>query len=113
MAESSEEAFAAASREGEEERAKLPLPQAVRYDAPSGRVVVEFVNGSVFTVPARALQDLQDATDADLAQVELAGETGLRWERLDVDFSIAGLMRGVFGTAAFMKAQGGGQSRAA
>ena len=56
---------------------------------------------------ARSLEGLEDASDA-----ELAGETGLHWESRDVDCTIAGLMRGIFGTAHFMEAQRkGGQTR--
>lgn len=104
--------FEEASRRGEEERAKSPIPAAVRYDRESGRIVVDFTNGASFMVPARSLQDLADANDDEIAEVELAGETALHWERLDVDFSIAGLMNGIFGTARFMEAQRrGGQSK--
>lgn len=65
-------------------------------------------------VPARSIQGLENATPAQLAEVELLGETGLHWETLDVDFTILGLMKGIFGTAKFMEAQRrGGQSRSA
>ena len=106
--------YRAATARGDEERALSPIPVTVRFDAPSGRLVVEFTNGAALLVPARSLQGLEDASDAELAEVELAGETGLHWETRDVDFTIAGLMRGVFGTARFMDAQRkGGQSRSA
>ena len=64
-------------------------------------------------VPAHALQDLRDATDDDLAEVELLGSYGLHWEKLDVDFTIPGLMAGIFGTARFMREiqSKGGKSR--
>ncbi len=32
----------------------------------------------------------------------MLGETGLHWENLDIDYEIAGLITGIFGTAAFM-----------
>lgn len=103
-----------ATQRGAEERARLPVPAAVRFDAVAGRLVVEFTNGAALLVPARSLQGLEDATDAELAEVELAGETGLHWAGRDVDFTIAGLMEGIFGTARFMDAQRkGGQSRSA
>ncbi|MEX6507348.1 DUF2442 domain-containing protein [Jiella sp. M17.18] len=105
-----EGAYRAAVQAGEEERRRQPLPAAATYDRRSGRIVVEFENGAAFMVPARLLQGLQDASDDDLASVELLGETGLHWEALDVDLSIAGLMAGIFGTARFM-AQRGGASR--
>lgn len=101
-----------ATRRGEEERANSPIPASVRFDEVSGRIVVEFTNGSAFMVPARSLQGLEDATNSQLTEVELLGETGLHWESLDVDYTIAGLMRGVFGNAKFMDAQRrGGRSR--
>lgn len=100
-----DEEIEAAMRRGAEERASMPLPQAVRFDAASGRIVVEFVNGSSFTVPARSLQGLERASDAELAEVEIQGETGLHWETLDADFTIKGLMAGRFGTKRFMDAK--------
>jgi hypothetical protein len=95
-----------------EERAGRPIPSAVRFDPVSERIVVDFVNGATFLVPARALEGLEQATAEELAEVELLGETGLHWEALDVDYTIHGLMAGIFGSRAFLEAQRrGGQSR--
>ena len=106
--------YRTATERGERERAQSPVPSSVRFDQSTGRLLVEFTNGAALLVPARSLQGLEDATDAELAEVELAGETGLHWESRDVDFTIAGLMRGIFGTARFMDARRkGGQSRSA
>ncbi|MHA6692172.1 DUF2442 domain-containing protein [Devosia sp. A449] len=104
--------YEAATQRGSAERTLAPIPSSVRFDASSGRLLVEFTNGAALLVPARSLQGLEDASDAELAEVELAGETGLHWESRDVDFTITGLMQGIFGTAQFMHAQRkGGQSR--
>ena len=104
--------YAAATVRGEVERASAPIPSLVRYDARTARILVEFSNGAALMVPARALQGLEHASDAELGDVELVGETGLHWESLDVDFTIAGVMRGIFGTAKFMDGQRrGGASR--
>lgn len=95
-----------------EERAGRPIPVAVRFDRATERIVVDFVNGATFLVPARALEGLENATIDELAEVELLGETGLHWESLDVDYTIQGLMAGIFGSRMFMDAQRrGGQSR--
>lgn len=95
-----------------EERAGRPIPVAVRFDRATERIVVDFVNGATFLVPARALEGLENATIDELAEVELLGETGLHWESLDVDYTIQGLMAGIFGSRTFMDAQRrGGQSR--
>ena len=65
-------------------------------------------------VPARSIEGLEKATAEQLAKVECLAETGLHWESLDADFTIAGLMNGIFGTSKVMDAQRrGGQSRSA
>jgi hypothetical protein len=93
-----------ASLKEETERARTPIPASVRFDEASGRIVVDFTNGAAFMVPARSIQGLENATVAQLAEVKLLGKTGLHWESLDVDFTIAGLMNGIFGAARFMDA---------
>lgn len=104
--------YQAAVARGNAERLDRPIPVSVRYEAKPDRIVVEFESGASFMVPTSALQGLAKADPHDLAQVELLGETGLHWPSLDIDFTIAGLMQGVFGTASFMEAQRkGGQSR--
>ena len=80
-----------------------PRAAAARYEAASGRVVVELTNGCTFAFPARALQGLDAARDEDLAQVEVLGSGyGLHWETLDADFTVPGLLMGLFGTRAWM-----------
>jgi hypothetical protein len=112
MDEVSEADLQAAKARWAEERAGRPIPVAVRFDRGAERIVVDFANGATFLVPARALEGLENATVDELADVELLGETGLHWETLDVDYTIHGLMAGIFGSRTFMEAQRrGGQSR--
>lgn len=112
MVDVTDQELAEAKQRWTEERADRPVPVGVRLDVPSERVIVEFSNGAAFLFPARALEGLETATAAELAEVELLGETGLHWESLDVDYTISGLMLGIFGSKAFMEAQRrGGQSR--
>ncbi len=99
----SDTALAAARRLGAAADTTDPRALAARYDALSGRVIVELTNGCFFAFPARALQGLADATQADLAQVEVIGAgLGLHWETLDADFTVPGLLIGLFGTRAWM-----------
>jgi hypothetical protein len=81
---------------------KHPPPSGAYYDTSSGRIIVEFDNGSTFTVPVRSLEGLTDASENDIAEVEVLGETGLHWESLDLDHEIAVLMSGRLGTPSFM-----------
>ncbi|MDX1000804.1 hypothetical protein GOE08_06885 [Sinorhizobium medicae] len=75
-----------------------PPPRSVHYDTRSGMIVVEFVNDAVFTAPARALKGLIDATENEIAEVELQDKTHLHWKRRDTSHEIAMLVSGNFGT---------------
>jgi hypothetical protein len=86
-------------------QANLTEPRAVaaEYDAAAGLVRIELQSGASFSFPPRIAQGLAEATAAELAQVEITpmGD-GLHWEALDADFSVAGLLAGVFGTKRWM-----------
>ena len=92
-----------ARRRGERQATAEPQAQSVSYDRQTGQLVVELSNGVTFLVPTNLLQGLVGAGPEDLAQV-LLGPRGasLHWEKLGVDFSLAGLIAGIFGTRAWM-----------
>lgn len=95
--------YEAANERGRVEFETKPHAERARYDRHSGMMVLELYNGCVFSIPARQLQGLEHASDAELAAVELLGlGSGIHWEPLDIDFSVAGLIAGHFGNAAFM-----------
>jgi hypothetical protein len=98
-----DDAFDLAEQRGREAAVREPRAREARYDSRSGRIIVELVNGCSFAFPARRAEGLGDATDAELADVEILGQgSGLHWERLDVDLSVPGLLAGLFGTKAYM-----------
>ncbi len=82
------------------QRAALEEPHAAaaRYDAATRRLVVSLTNGADFTVPIAHVAELADVADVDVAAVEV-GPAGLalHWPALDVDLSVTGLARVVFG----------------
>jgi len=87
-----------AVRAGSELAAHEPRAAAACYDAQTGRVLVDLTNGCTFAFPARALQGLAEASDSDLATVEVVGSGyGLHWEPFDADFSVPSLLMGLFG----------------
>ncbi len=89
-------------------RCALSEPRAarVRYDRRSGRVLVDLTNGCSFVFPARSLQGLARARDAELADIEILGAGhGLHWRALDADFTVPGLLMGLFGTRAWMASE--------
>ncbi len=85
-----------------------PRAVAVRYDRKNGRIIVDLTNGCTFAFPPRMAQGLELATDDELAAVEILGAGyGLHWDALDADFSVQGLLGGVFGTRAHMARRAG------
>jgi hypothetical protein len=98
----------AAEQRGREVLASMPLAVSARYDARRRRVVLELNNGSMFAFPTEAVQGLHGASHADLADLEVWGEGyALRWDRLDVDFTVPGLLAGIFGTRSYMASVAG------
>jgi hypothetical protein len=93
----------AAIERGRMARVAEPRAASVRYDHALGRIVVELTNGCTFAFPPRLAQGLENATEEQLAEVEILGAGyGLHWEALDADLSVPGLLAGLFGTKAYM-----------
>ena len=81
-----------------------PRAKAARYDATRRQVVVELTNGCTFIFPADMGQGLANATNEELAEVQVLGKGfGLHWEKLDADLSIPSLVVGIFGSKAWMR----------
>jgi hypothetical protein len=90
-----------------------PRAKSARFDAKTGRVKVELQNGTVFIFPTKLVEGLANADADELKSIDLtpAGD-GLRWDVLDVDLSLVGLMMGIFGGRRWMSELGrsGGRS---
>lgn len=108
MADIADELIDAALTRAKNELGNEPRATSARYDDKSGRIVVELTNGCTFAFPPRLAQGLSGASDAQLASIEILGNGyGLHWEDLDVDFSVPGLMAGIFGTKSYMARRAG------
>jgi hypothetical protein len=86
---------------------------AVRYEPESGMIMVDLNNGCCFGIPYQKLEGLETATQTQLDEVEISPSGyGLHWESLDVDLAISEMVRGLFGTKAWMSqiAHHGGKS---
>jgi hypothetical protein len=102
-----ERSYDAATKAGEESLASEPRAVSAHYDARKARLVIELTSGVVLMLPPALLLGLQDATTAQLAAVELiALGTGLHWEALDADLSVAGLAAGIYGSKAWLSRHG-------
>lgn len=108
MADLTDAQIAAAEERGRIVRATGPHAVSARYDPNTERMIVDLENGSTFAFPPSLVQGLQEATRDELAEVELVGDGfALHWETLEVDFTVGGLLNGVFGTAKWMAEKAG------
>ena len=113
MADVTDRDIDAALRLGEIAAATEPRAVSARYDPQFQRVMVDLSNGCLFAFPPRLAQGLEAADDEQLACIEiLGGGYGLRWDALDVDLSLPGLLAGIFGTKTYL-ARRAGQARSA
>ncbi len=106
--------YAAAVESGRKSEEREQRAKSARYDASTGRVVLELKHGCFFEFPARYVQGLSEATDEQLAQVRLLGSRGytLEWEELDVHLAVPGIISGIFGSKAWMAELGRAGGRA-
>jgi hypothetical protein len=85
-----------------------PRATSARYDSKSGRIVVELTSGATFAFPPELVEGLCDGTPEQLAEVQISpAGFGLHWPSLDEDYSVPGLMNGIFGTARWMAKRAG------
>lgn len=108
MADLTDAEIDAALERGKTARETEPRAAFARYDRKADRVVVELTNGCTFAFPPRLAQGLDHATADQLAKIEVsAAGYGLHWEALDVDFTVPGLVAGIFGTKTYMARRAG------
>ena len=114
MVEPSDAQIAEGRERGRIAQQREPRAVAARYDAKTGRVVVELTNGATFAFPPALVEGLGNAAPDALAEIEVSPTGfGLHWLRLDEDYSVPGLMNGVFGTAQWMAGRAGRATSAA
>ena len=88
---------AARKREARERRQGLRATSAT-YQRATRRVALELTNGYSFAFPITAIRALNGATPAQLVAVEIDASGGaLRWNSLDVDVSVPGLLLSALG----------------
>jgi len=78
---------------------------SAKYDARKKLIHVSLQNGASFSFPPHLAQGLQNASSVQLAKIELSPMgTGLSWPLLDADLTVEGLLSGIFGSRAWVRA---------
>lgn len=94
----------AAMRAGAVAAAVAPRAKAVRYAPTPAAIVVELTSGATLSVPVRRIEGLAGAATDELARgTVVPGGEAVRWDGLDVDLSVPGLLAGVFGSPRWMR----------
>lgn len=93
-----DEQYERALKAGEEANRTEARAASASYDPERKLIVVQLKNGGPFSFPTAWVSGLRDASDEDLAAVEItpSGE-GLHWDELDEDLSLPALINGFFG----------------
>ncbi len=98
-----ERQYAEAVKRGKERMKTEPRAKSAAYDPKTRRVIIELMNGCVFIVPVDLMQGLRGASDEDLADFSLMPRGfDLHWHKLDAQFTVFGLLQGLFGTKRWM-----------
>jgi len=92
-----------AEARGQAMLAAEPRATAARFNRATRCVAIELANGCSYMFPAGLVQDLQEASDDELADMRVDGAGfNLHWPALDVDLYVPALVSGLFGTRAWM-----------
>jgi hypothetical protein len=98
-----ERQYAEAVKRGKERLKTEPRAKSATYDPKTRRIIIELLNGCVFIVPVDLMQGLRGASDEDLMDFSLMPRGfDLHWHKLDAQFTVFGLLQGLFGTKRWM-----------
>lgn len=85
--------MATANARGAKTRKAGLLATSARYERMTRRVVIELTSGYSLGIPVTALREITQASDMELADVEVLGAGGiLHFESLDADYSVPALI---------------------
>lgn len=80
-----------------------PRAASVRYDSQNEALILALKNGVVVLIPTQFLQGVKGADPKRIANVQTdARGYGIHFEELNADFSVPGLLAGIFGSEPWM-----------
>jgi hypothetical protein len=77
---------------------ELPRALAAEYNSALDVVVLRIDNGRRLVIPREEMQGLENATPAQLAEIEIHGGLDIAWPQLDVDHYLPYLLEGKYAT---------------
>jgi Protein of unknown function (DUF2442) len=84
--------------------ALAPVARSARFDASSGRIIIELTDDRTYAFPPALSEDLAGAEVGDFQEIVVdGGGLNLSFPRLDADLFVPALIAGVFGTREWMQ----------
>jgi len=84
------------------ERAKnepeLPCALSAEYDSRLDLVILHIDDGHRLVIPREEMQGLENATEAQLSEIEIHAGVDIAWPQLDVDHYLPYLLEGKYAT---------------
>ena len=78
-------------------RSRGRVAESARFDSKALRIDITMAGGVLFGIPVDRIRELKGASDDLLATVSVDElGSGIRWDQLDVDVSVPGIVREVF-----------------
>jgi len=92
-----------ATRRGEEQLKTERQAKRISLDRNKNKLVIDLKDGATVLLPLNLIQGLADASPSEIEKGKL-GPRGayLHWDNIGVDFTLAGLLNGVYGTKKWM-----------
>lgn len=74
------------------------------YDSVNKKLVVNLKSGVDVAIPVSLIEGLRQATDVERAKMMVtASGHGLHWDDIDVQLSVQGLLKGLYGSPSWME----------
>ncbi|HZL28113.1 MAG TPA: DUF2442 domain-containing protein [Acidobacteriaceae bacterium] len=82
---------------------ELPTAIAAEYDSRLELIVLRIDDGRRLVIPREQMQGLENATEAQLSDIQIFGGTDVAWPQLDVDHYLPSLLEGRYGSEKWMR----------
>ncbi len=82
-----------------------PEPHAIsaEYNRDLDLIILRLDTGRRLVLPREQMQGLENATEAQLAHIEIFGGTDIAWPDLDIDHNLRSLLVGRYGSEKWMQ----------
>jgi hypothetical protein len=85
---------------------KVPRALSAEYHRGADIIVLHLNNSRRLVIPREDLQGLENATEAQISQIEIFAGLDIAWPQLDLDHYLPALLQGIYGSDKWMSSLG-------